>query len=311
MRAQALFEIGARMWYDRSGADLPFGDIRISLDRREPRADRSDLTFSVDTARSPLAVARGEADLSFFNPSAFLTMAYRGVGPFPEALPLRAIACFPSWDRMGFAVARRTGLDSLAAIRERRYPLRVSVRALPTDTTRFVVDEVLAELGFSLGDIEAWGGSIHGAGTPGDPARLAGMADGAIDAVFDEGINAWARHALAHGVELLPVSQEAQARMRALGWAVGPIPRGWDARLDHDVPAIDFSGWPLYTHASLSDEIAYRICQALDAARGRIPFDSPDPVELADLCAGSEAAPLEVPLHPGAERYYREHGALG
>lgn len=310
MRSDALYQIAVGMWYDRTGADLPFGDIHVALDAREPKPDRPNLTFSFDTARSPFTVASGEADLSFFNPSASLTMAYRGVGPFPEPLPLRTVAVFPSWDRMGFAVSSRTGLDSLAAIRDRRHPLRISVRALESDTTRFVVDEVLKTLGFSLRDIESWGGSLHGAGTPGDRSRLAGIEDGGIDAVFDEGINAWARVALAHGMRFLPIEAETGRHMEDLGWRVLTIPRSWDERLDNEVSAIDFSGWPLYTRESLSEEIAYCICRSLDAGRSRIPFDSRDPVELADLCNDSDAAPLDVPLHPGAERYYREQGAL-
>jgi TRAP-type uncharacterized transport system substrate-binding protein len=310
MRSDALYHIAVGMWYDRSGAELPFGDIRVALDARESKPDRPNLTFAVDTERSPFAVARGEADLSFFNPSEYLTMAYRGIGPFPEPLPLRTIAVFPSWDRMGFAVSRRTGLESLAEIKERRYPLRVSVRALPTDTTRFVVDQVLGTLGFSLHDVESWGGSLHLSGTPGDPSRLAGIEDGGIDAVFDEGINAWARTALAHDMRLLPIDAQVARHMDGLGWRIGPIPSGWDPGLDRDVLAIDFSGWPLYTRADLPDEIAYRVCKSLEANRSLIPFDSPRAVELADLCNDSEAAPLDVPLHPGAERYYREQGAL-
>ena len=98
--------------------------------------------------------------------------------------------------------------------------------------------------------------------------------------------------------------------MESLGWRTPPIPKSWHPALTADVPAIDFSGWPLFTHAGLPDEIAYRICQSLDAARARIPFDSERPVELADLCTDSDAAPLGAPLHPGAERYYRQKGAL-
>ena len=310
MRSGALYEIGVGMWYERTGADLPFGDIRISLDRREPNPERADLTFAVDTDRSPLLVAMGRADLSFFNPSAFLAMAYRGVGPFPKPLPLRTIAVFPSWDRMGFVISRRTGLSSLTAVRDQRYPLRVSVRALDTDATRYVVDEVLGTLGFSLRDIESWGGSIHRARTPGDPSRLAGIADGSIDAVFDEGINPWGHEALAHGMQFLPLEGAVQRHMRALGWEVKSITPSWDAALERDIAAIDFSGWPLYTREELPEEIAYRICRSLDLARPRIVFDSPTPVELADFCTNGDAAPLAAPLHPGAERYYREQGAL-
>jgi TRAP-type uncharacterized transport system substrate-binding protein len=310
MRSDALYKIAVGMWYDRTGAVLPFGNIRVALDTRAPTADQLNLTFAVDTPQSPFEVARGEADLSFFNPSAYLTMAHRGVGPFSEALPLRAIAVFPSWDRMGFAVSSKSGIRSLAEIREKKAPLRISVRAFETDTTRFVIDEVLASEGFSLKDVESWGGSLHLAGTPGDRSRLAGIADGSIDAVFDEGIGPWLGAALDHGMIALPVDRPAQRRMEELGWRIVPIPRTWHSGLAEDVPSIDFSGWPLFTHTSLPDEIAYRICQSLDANRAKIPFDLDRPVELEDLCNDSDFAPLDVPFHPGAERYYREKGAL-
>ncbi len=310
MRANALHEIAVGMWYDRSGTVLPFGDIHVALDNREPRPSQRNVTFSVDTARSPFAVAEGQSDLSFFNPSAYLTMAYRGTGPFSTPLPFRTVAVFPSWDRMAFAVSRRVGIKSLSEIGERRLPLRVSVRAVDTDTTRFVVDEVLATMGFSLKDLESWGGSIHRGQVPADRSRLAGIEDGTIDAVFDEGIAAWARVALSHDMELLPVESAAQQRMERIGWKVLPIPRSWDPKMEADVPAVDFSGWPLFTRDDVPDEIIYRICQSLDAHRSTIPFDLERPVELGDLCNDSDFAPFDVPLHPGAERYYREKGAL-
>jgi TRAP-type uncharacterized transport system substrate-binding protein len=309
-RADALYEIALDMWNDRSAPDRTFADVRLALDAREPRPGQRTLTFAVDSARSAEAVASGAADLSIFNPAAYLTMAVRGVGPFPEALPFRTIASMPSWDRMGFAIAERTGVRSLTEIRERRLPLRISVRAADTDTTRFVVDQVLAAHGFSLGDVESWGGSVHRALNPQDAGRRRGMEDGSLDAVFDEGIGAWARVALRSGMRLLPVGAEAERRMVELGWEVRPIPRGWSDGLDEEVPAIDFSGWPMFTRGDLPDEIAYRICQAIDTAKARIPWDSEQPVTLADLCEGNDAAPLGAPLHPGAERYYREHGAL-
>ena len=128
--------------------------------------------------------------------------------------------------------------------------------------------------------------------------------------MFDEGINAWARVAIPTGMRFLPIEGEPARRMKDLGWRVPTIPRGWSEGVEADVPAVDFSGWPLYTRADLPDEIAYRICKSLDAARARIPFDSERTVELADLCTDSDEAPLGAPLHPGAERYYRERGAL-
>jgi hypothetical protein len=58
-------------------------------------------------------VARGEVQLAIVNPSTILTLAYRGTGPFKEALPVRTITVLPSHDQFLFALAERTGLTSL------------------------------------------------------------------------------------------------------------------------------------------------------------------------------------------------------
>src|SRR5207244_8840696 len=131
---------------------------------------------------------RGELDLAAINPAAYLSMAHRGTGPFSTPLPVRAIAVMPSWDRMAFAVAARCGIGSLAEIRDRRYPLRISMRGSTAHATRFVIDEVLAALDFSLQDLESWGGSFQYVSAPGDPERLRGIEDVTLAAVFDEGI---------------------------------------------------------------------------------------------------------------------------
>src|SRR4030095_11826700 len=101
------------------------------------------LRFGLEGPDVVLSVGRGELDIGTLNPSAFLTMAYKGTGPFPEPLPVRALAIMPSFDLMGFALAGRTGLTSLAEVRERKFPLRVSVRDDVSRSPLFAVDEVL------------------------------------------------------------------------------------------------------------------------------------------------------------------------
>lgn len=309
-RANALCQIALGLSQERTGLERPYRDMRVSVGIVEGGAYHSALSFATGTPDIAFAVARGEIDVAALNPASFLTLAYRGTGPFPQPLPLRAIATMPSWDRMVFAVSERTGLTSLGMIRERQYPLRLSIRLSPAHATRFLIDQVLDACGFSLGDIESWGGSFQYVSTPGEAPRMAGIRDGTVDAVFDEGIKGWGPSALQHGMRFLPLDGPALQRIEALGWATGPIPRDRFPGVDRDIPAASFSGWPLFTHTSLSDDTAYAICRALDAARGRIAWDTDGPVDLADLCRDTDAAPRQVPLHPGAERYYAEQGAL-
>lgn len=310
IRAFALMQIGLGLAQDRSDPARPYRDVRVSLGAGEGGAWEQRLVFSTGSPELALSVARGEIDLAAINPSAYLTMAYRGTGPFPAPLGLRAIAVMPSWDRMAFAVAERTGLVTLSDIRDRRYPLRVSIRRSEAHATRFVADQVLQAEGLSLKDIEAWGGTFHYVDTPSEASRLEGIRSGAIDAVFDEGIKGWGPLALEHGMRFLPLGEEARRELESLGWPARPIPPSRFPRLGGEVLAPSFSGWPIFTHAALPDDVAYRICRALDSARPQIPWDADEPVQLADLCRATDATDLDVPLHPGAERYYREQGAL-
>jgi len=58
-------------------------------------------------------VSNGKLDLVWLNPSIIPSMAVRGVGPFQKKSPLRALAVFPSWDRLVIAVSPRLGVNSM------------------------------------------------------------------------------------------------------------------------------------------------------------------------------------------------------
>jgi TRAP-type uncharacterized transport system substrate-binding protein len=216
----------------------------------------------------------------------------------------------PSLDWQVFAVSERLGLASVAEIGEKKVPLRVSVRADAKNSTRFVVDQVLGAYGFSLADVERWGGSLQLVGSPREPVRIQGMRDGTVDAVFDEGISGWGHLALECGLRFLPMGAAAESRLKELGWRLLSVSRAEFPELTEDVVGVSFSGWPLFTRADLPDELAYQMAKALDAARPLVQWDSETPVTLRDLCVSSDACPLDVPLHPGAVRYYQEQGAL-
>jgi TRAP-type uncharacterized transport system substrate-binding protein len=255
------------------------------------------------------AVAKGEVDAAFVNPSGLLTQAYRGKGLFAEPLDLRTLAIYPSWDRFVCAAHQRTGLTSLEDLRNKRYPLKVSVREDPTHGTRLLLDVGLKALGFTLADIESWGGKVSYAKRPRDEARLAAMRSGEIEAIFDEGVGSWFGDALAAGLRPLDIGSAALDALQAVGWRAVPLPASRIPTLDRDYTVLDFSGWVLYTRASLSDEDAYRLCEAIAARADNIPWEEGTYQGVGHLGQDTDSTPRDVPLHPGAERWYREHGA--
>lgn len=278
-----------------------------------------------DSYESIWQVASGQVHMAMVNPASPLAMAHRGIGPFKEPLPVRTIAVLPSYDAMAFAVAERTGIASLADIKERRYPLRLSLRSQRDHSTHLFVQEVLRHVGFTLEDIVSWGGEVRydpglpgGLETPGptpQASRLDLVRQGQVNAIFDEGVAAWIPQALDAGMRVLSLEEPLLRALEGLGFRRHVMQKGRWPQLIYDVHTLDYSGWPIYTRADLPDELVTAICAGLDQTVGRIPAPRraghDGMLGMPEMCRDSAAAPMVVPFHPAAERYWRERGYLG
>ena len=308
VRAKTLWEIGLHI---AGNPATPYGgnrDMVITIGSGSGPQFRPWLRLATGSAILAEEVAKGGGvDLAFVNPAALLTQAYRGVGLFETPLPVRIIASYPSWDRFVFAVHPRTGIRSLSDIKSKRYPLRASVREDPTHSTHVLIEQAFALHGFTLGDIESWGGKLVLCGGPSDARRLEPMARGEIDAVFDEGIKVWLDEALAAGLVPLELNEDEFAAMGKLGWRRVRLPKARVPRLVKEIDALDFSGWPIYANASLPEQTAYDVCAALAAREAEIPWEKDSDGSALHMVSDTETTPMDVPLHPGAERWYREH----
>ncbi len=243
------------------------------------------------------------------NPSAMLTMAYRGTGPFTRPLPVRVIAVLPSYDQITLGVMERTGLRSFADIREQRYPLRVSIRGPRENSVPLVANEICKAHGFTLDDIESWGGEVsYFRRLPG--ARLPDIEKGEADAIFDEAVRQWVDPGAAIGMRFLEPEDEALAKLEPLGPRRGVVLKSDFPNLPADFQAVDFSGFPVFTNEAVPDEQVRALCAALEARRDRIPWEGVGPLPLESMSRDTREGPLDVPLHPAAEAYWRERGYL-
>jgi TRAP-type uncharacterized transport system substrate-binding protein len=171
-----------------------------------------------------------------------------------------------------------------------------------------LIDQAFALHGFALKNIESWGGRLMYCGGPSDVRRLEPLGRGEVDAVFDEGIVVWLEQALAAGlapIELEPAEFDA---MSEFGWRKVSLPKSRFPGLARDVDTIDFSGWPIYSNASLPEQVAYDVCDALAARDAEIPWEKETGGSALQMGRESDSTPMDVPLHPGAERWYRTHG---
>ncbi len=310
-RTKILWELGLHIAGDPS---IKYGgnrDMCISVGSGGGETFVPSLKLASGSAIMAKSVARGDVDMAFVNPSAMLTQAYRGTGIFDTPLDLRIIGNYPSFDRFVIAFRDKLGFKTLRDVIKAKYPLQFSLREDPTHSTRALVNQIFAFHGTSIAQIESWGGKVHPCGGPGDKRRLDRIVDGSLDAVFDEGISTWLRVGVANGMSPLDLEADELAHLSKLGWRHGPLKSGRFDFFPAGHTCIDFSGWPLYARASLPDKVAYDVAAAFGARHDDMPWESGTHEGIRQIGSETAATPMDVPLHPGAERWYREQGFLG
>ena len=144
IRAKFLWEIGLHIAGDPAEPYYGNRDVCITVGSGSGERYQPWLRMSSGSPILAHAVARGELEAAIVNPSALLAQAVRGRGLFKEALPLCIVANYPSWDRFVFAAHPRLGIKSLADVKAKRIPLRLSTREDPTHSTRCLIDQALA-----------------------------------------------------------------------------------------------------------------------------------------------------------------------
>ena len=260
-----------------------------------------------------MLVDQKKYDFGFGNPVGLSRMAYLGRGFYKKKIPLRAIGVFPTWDRLIFAVRKDTSIESIEEIKKQKYPLRISTRRRgKLQTTLYAIEELLKAYGIRLADIVRWGGKIMEAASPSSPERQEAILSAKADAVFDEGVKSWGALALDEGMRFLPINDAVVRHMEKIGFPGAMLTRQHYPKLEGDIPCIDFSGWTFFCHADLPWQIAYDMAKSVDLCHKQIPVDHFDkrPMTMREFCRGGEAGQLNIPLHPGAKKYFRERGFL-
>jgi uncharacterized protein len=258
-------------------------------------------------------VAGGEADIGV-NADFMLPWTLNGTGYYRRrATPnLRAIVFVdqPMW--LGFAVTQETRLTSFEQIRERRFPLRLYTYrgSEVTGSMAFAISEVLRAYDITLEQIEEWGGHIWTDTNGGKDA----VREGNFDAFFKHAYpaygpvgSAWQQASIRHNLRFLPVRKEILSALATKhGLQSGLLPNTLLRGADEDVPTLFFKGHTIYVTEKFDERLAYAMAEAFHKQSdlfltryvtfGYNPF-----VACRDVA---------IPLHPGAERFYRENGYL-
>jgi len=228
--------------------------------------------------------------------------AYTGTGVFdgkPKTVDLRAIAnLYP--ESVHIVVRKGSGLKSVADLKGKRVSLDE-----PGSGSLINARAVLAAYGITEKDISPEYLK------PNQAAEK--MKDGGVDAFFITGgypMSSITELATSGGgVELLPISGDGAAKLMkdAPFFAKDEIPAG----TYKDVPATPTLavGAQWVTSAKIPDEVVYNVVKALWSDKTRAVLDAGH--AKGKLIKKETALDgLAVPLHPGAEKFYKEAGIL-
>ncbi|PXX71517.1 hypothetical protein DFR70_101951 [Nocardia tenerifensis] len=258
-------------------------------------------------ADSVRAVGRGEVDIALTTPAAFAAAALDGRGVYSDEFypELRALGTVPQRDRLVVAVHKSLGAPTFAELRERKP--RLTVATSIDDGVNLVglsAHLLLARAGI---DVVGWGGEFLEDERPFE--SFDHMLSGRANVIVHEAVMLPHWQQFGPDFDFLEVEPEVLAGLADdFGWPAATVADGFFPGRSA-FRTLDFSDFLMLTRDDLPDDVAYAIAWILGETRAVIerqyrhlpPERSPITYPLDPITMGR----TPIPLHPGAERYYR------
>jgi TRAP-type uncharacterized transport system substrate-binding protein len=269
----------------------------------------------IDAAR---AVFDGEVDMAIITPAHALPAALAGTGIYGgHAMPtLRALAVLPQRDRMVLALPRALGVSSFAELRARKPALRIATSEdNGANLIGYTARRYMEAHGIDEATLESWGGGYIDSARP--DLSMNRFRDGVADGALQEAImTPWWRDAVvARDAVLLPAEEVALARLeREHGWGRAELAAGFFPGQPEALPALDFSDFVIVVRDDMPEDVAHLLAWCLVERRAALEQQyrhlPPERSPLTYPLDPKVMARPSLPLHPGAERYYREAGIV-
>jgi TRAP transporter TAXI family solute receptor len=256
---------------------------------------------------NPKLVAKNETPLGF---SFTVTnrWAYEGKEAYEQKLDnLRALVGGLDTYYLVAVAAKKLGINSVREIKDRKLPVKGTSQPVGS-LGEFAARQLLRSAGMSYNDFKAWGGSMQHAGYN---VIVDAFKDGRADVLFAV---VTPKHPsvteIANGVDVkfLGLDAETMKALAPLGYVPATMPANTFRGQTEPVQTVGFPT-VLITNKELPEPVAYTVTKAVienkDAlVRGHAGLAEFDPK------TAWQPEKVGIPLHPGAERAYREKGWL-
>jgi len=238
--------------------------------------------------------------------SAMLFAAANGKAPYNEVLDNTAAVASLYSSTYQIVLNSRLGIDSFGEMIKNKEKVRLSIDQ-PGSSASVAFERLLGEYGATIEDFESWGGEIVQKSQEDSAAMLS---DGFIDGYAMQTLcPARAIQESAAGQELTLLSFEPgiignMVDKYGYEWII--IPKEAYDFMDQDVESFS-TNTVLTVPADAPDDLAYKLARSLVE---NIDYMREIHAGLKGLTPEGMASETGVPLHPGAEKYYREIGIL-
>jgi uncharacterized protein len=233
----------------------------------------------------------------------FLWDAYQGTGAYAREAPhknLRLIANIQSPTYLIVAAKAELGITDLRQIKEKRWPVRVL-----TSVGNQAMD-VLAYYGLTKESIESAGGHV-GSGMAEVERKNFDVAIGEGTLANAPEFNMWYEITQKFDLTYLQLPEELLRKLAQSGeMDRASIPDGLLRGIDHPIPSVAHTGVAIYGRTDTPDDFAYAVAKAMDEHQDLLQWSLLNfSYNLHNVWKA-----YDVPLHPGAARYYRQIGYM-
>ncbi|MGD9033589.1 MAG: TAXI family TRAP transporter solute-binding subunit [Desulfobacteraceae bacterium] len=296
----ASFKIGSG-WFVMAGvmADIFKGSL--------PPGSTVDALPKSGGIGNPKLLGAKKAEIGFAFPMT-ANWAWNGVYRYEKKIRnIRAIAGgLDSYWVLG-AVKADKGVNSWADMKAKKMGLRICTQSKGS-LSEFAARQVLGVYGISYQDLKGWGGDIL---MKGFKEMVPALKEGAIDGFLMMATPfhpTWTEAAISRPLKFLSMEDATLSQLGSkYGYTSSTVPAGMFRGLKMDVVTIGFPTC-LLVREDISPDVTYTLLKAIVQNREKIQaayksFKAFDPKTgwKPEKVGG-------VPLHPGAEKYYKERG---
>jgi TRAP-type uncharacterized transport system substrate-binding protein len=240
----------------------------------------------------------------------YLVWGYHGTHDYakdPEGprKQLRLLANIQNPTYLLVAAKADSGVADLHDIKDKRLPLHI----LATNNGGVLASDILDYYGLTKESVESWGGSrvinVNPFNTKERENPDVIISFGNLGNVPE--YDFWYQDSQKYDLKYLALPSDLLDKLAAnYDLERVTIPQGLLRGVDQPIPSVGRTGTVIYGRADMPDDFAYTLAKALDEHQDLLQWSNLDfSYNVHTVWKASD-----VPLHPGAARYYREKGYM-